>query len=166
MRCSRRPTTSRRSSTSSSPTGWRETVAGAYRLTEAGHGRGRRRCSHADRTRGGSDAADAALDAFLDLDHRMKDVVTAWQLRDDASGQVVNDHSDVAYDRTVLDRLAALHADAVAWFTRPEPAVRDWRGYRIRLGRAIDQALAGDQRYVASPRVDSYHGTGSSSTRT
>ena len=30
--------------------------------------------------------------------------------------------------------------------------------YRLRLGRALDQALAGDQRFVASPRVDSYHG--------
>ena len=32
-------------------------------------------------------------------------------------GQVVNDHSDAAYDAAVLDRLAALHADAVAWLT-------------------------------------------------
>ena len=30
--------------------------------------------------------------------------------------------------------------------------------YGVRLGRALERALAGDQRYVASPRVDSYHG--------
>jgi len=32
-----------------------------------------------------------------------------------------------------------------------------WR-HRVRLGRALDLARAGDDRYVASPRVDSYHG--------
>jgi pyruvate,orthophosphate dikinase len=28
----------------------------------------------------------------------------------------------------------------------------------VRLGHAIERAVGGDQRYVASPRVDSYHG--------
>ena len=31
-------------------------------------------------------------------------------------------------------------------------------GYRVRLGRAAEAAKAGDGRFVASPRVDSYHG--------
>jgi pyruvate,orthophosphate dikinase len=30
--------------------------------------------------------------------------------------------------------------------------------YGVRLGRAIERAGAGDPRFVASPRVDSYHG--------
>jgi pyruvate,orthophosphate dikinase len=30
--------------------------------------------------------------------------------------------------------------------------------YGVRLGRAIERAVAGDPRFVASPRVDSYHG--------
>ena len=30
--------------------------------------------------------------------------------------------------------------------------------YRSRLSSALEQARAGDGRYVASPRVDSYHG--------
>ena len=30
--------------------------------------------------------------------------------------------------------------------------------YRARLSAALEQALAGDLRFVASPRVDSYHG--------
>ena len=55
---------------------------------------------------GASAAAKAALDAFLALDHRIKDTVTAWQLRD-ADGQVVNDHTDADYDAAVLERLAA-----------------------------------------------------------
>ena len=87
----------------------------------------------------------------------MKDTVTAWQLRDPGA-QLLNDHSDAAYDRAVLDRLAALHADAVAWLTPHEAGCPRLAGYRVRLGRAAEAAQAGDGRFVASPRVDSYHG--------
>jgi pyruvate, orthophosphate dikinase len=133
------------------------TVAGAYRLTESGATRAAA-VLDAERSTLGADAADAALDAFLDLDRRMKDIVTAWQLRDDADGQVVNDHSDAAYDGAVLDRLAALHGEAIAWLGPLEASCPRLADYGVRLGRALERALAGEQRYVASPRVDSYHG--------
>jgi len=132
------------------------TVAGAYRLTEAGTARADR-LRAAEQDAWGIDRANAALDAFVALDHRMKDAVTAWQLRD-ADAQVLNDHSDAAYDQRVLDRLAALHADAAAWLAPHEQGCPRLADYRLRLGRALDQALGGDQRYVASPRVDGYHG--------
>ncbi len=132
-------------------------VAGAHRLTEAGTTRsGLLRA--AEQVAWGVDHAAAALDAFVDLDHRMKDAVTAWQLRGDPQEQLVNDHSDAAYDRGVLDRLAGLHADAMTWLTPLEQGCPRLADYRARLGRAIELAQGGDQRYVASPRVDSYHG--------
>ena len=86
------------------------TTAGALKLTDAGASRAATLLD-ADREAWGAGAADAALDAFLELDHGVKDAVTAWQLRDTDAG-VVNDHSDAAYDAGVLERLAALHADA------------------------------------------------------
>ena len=104
------------------------------------------------------EAATAALDAFLSLDHRMKAVVTDWQLRPGDGEPQVNDHSDAAYDAEVLDRLAALHADAEAWLDPHEPATPRLAGYGERLARAVERAAAGDGKYVASPRVDSYHG--------
>jgi pyruvate, orthophosphate dikinase len=131
-------------------------VAGAYRLTEPGTARAGA-LRDAEQAAWGIDHAAAALDAFIDLDHRVKDVVTAWQLRDVAA-QVVNDHSDADYDRGVLDRLAAIHADAIAWLTPLEAGCPRLADYRVRLDRALAGAVAGDQRYVASPRVDSYHG--------
>ena len=87
----------------------------------------------------------------------MKDIVTAWQLRD-PDGQVVNDHTDEAYDRGVLDRLVALHAEAMAWLAGQSQGPARLADYGVRLGRAIEQSEGGDQRFVASPRVDSYHG--------
>jgi pyruvate, orthophosphate dikinase len=133
------------------------TTAGAYRPTEDGTSRAAD-LRAAEQAAWGIDSAAAALDAFVALDNRMKETVTAWQLRDDAEGQVVNDHADAAYDGRVLDRLAAIHADTVTWLTPLEAGFQRLAAYRERLGRANDQAQAGDQRYVASPRVDSYHG--------
>ena len=132
-------------------------AAGAYRLSDEGKARSAD-LVRAEQAAWGTEQAIAALDGFVDLDHRMKETVTAWQLRDDAEGQVVNDHADADYDRGVLDRLTALHADASAWLTASESGPPRLATYRARLDRALGQAVGGDQRYVASPRVDSYHG--------
>ena len=130
------------------------TTAGAFRLTDDGKTRAADLLT-ADREAWGADAATAALDAFLDLDHRVKEIVTAWQMRDEAT---VNDHTDPDYDAGVLDRLAATHADAMAWLAPLHDHVARFADYGARLGSALDAARAGDGRYVASPRVDSYHG--------
>ena len=130
-------------------------VAGATRLTEAGTARVTELRAE-ERAAWGVDAAGAALDAFVPIDHRVKDVVTAWQLRD-AEAQVINDHSDVAYDRAVLDRLAAVHTDASAWLEPVATDVPRLAAYATRLTQAMTAATAGDGRFVASPRVESYH---------
>ena len=85
----------------------------------------------------------------------MKDTITAWQMRD---AETLNDHLDADYDRAVLDRLGSLHDEAVALLTPLESANPRLADYCWRLGRAIGKAQGGDHRYVASPRVDSYHG--------
>ncbi len=133
------------------------TVAGAFRLTEPGRERGGALLS-AEQAALGIETAGAALDAFLALDQRVKAAVTDWQMRPTDGDPVINDHADPAYDAAVLGRLAAIHADAVAWLAPLEPRWPRAQGYRRRLAGAIELACAGDGRYVASPRVDSYHG--------
>ena len=133
-------------------------VAGAYRLTDAGSERAAELAA-ADRAAWGVEPAIAALDAFLALDQRMKQTVTDWQLRPAGGGNPQpNDHTDEAYDHEILDRLKTLHADADAWLAPIESASARLAGYRERLARALERATAGDGKYVASPRVDSYHG--------
>jgi pyruvate,orthophosphate dikinase len=131
-------------------------VAGASRLTEAGTARVAE-LRTAERDAWGVDAAGSALEAFVPIDHRVKDVVTAWQLRD-PQGQVVNDHTDVDYDRSVLERLGEVHADASAWLAPVVAAAPRLATYGPRLEAALKAAKDGDGRFVASPRVDSYHG--------
>ena len=133
------------------------TVAGAIRLTEPGRERGGTLLS-AEQAALGVENAGAALDAFLALDRRVKAAVTDWQMRPTDGDPVINDHADPDYDAAVLGRLAAIHADAVAWLAPLEPRWPRAHGYRRRLAAAMELALAGDGRYVASPRVDSYHG--------
>ena len=136
--------------------GLAESLAGAVRLTAAGKARGQELIA-ADRQGWGADQAVTALDAFLTLDHRVKTTVTAWQLKGDGAEPVLNDHTDAAYDGRVLDDLAALHEDADRWIAANVACVPRLEAYRARLAGALGRAQAGDQRYVASPRVDSYH---------
>lgn len=138
-------------------TGLAASVAGAYRLTDAGGARAADLLT-ADRSAWGAEAAGAALDEFIALDHRMKETVTAWQLRPTNGEPQLNDHTDATYDSDVLDRLVRLHHDAARWLAPQEPACTRLQGYRDRLTRAAERAQAGDQRFVASPRVDSLHG--------
>jgi pyruvate,orthophosphate dikinase len=131
-----------------------DSTAGTYKLTDAGRARADQHLV-AERNAWGLEAATAALDAFLDIDDRVKGTVTAWQLRDE---KTPNDHTDAKYDASVLDRLAGIHADTTAWLATRAAGCPRLADYGARLRRALDAARAGDGRFVASPRVDSYHG--------
>ena len=133
-----------------------ESAAGALRATA----RGKLKVGElftTDRDRVGAKRANALLEEFHALDGRMKQIVTAWQIRDVNGEQTLNDHSDADYDARVLDQLTDLHSDTSAWLAPLSETLPRFGVYAARLGRALELAPA-DQRFVASPRVDSYHG--------
>lgn len=127
-----------------------------YRLTDAGKAKGEEFMAF-DRAAWGDAAANAALDGFLVLDHRMKEVVTSWQMRDVDGSQVINDHTDASYDAGVLATFAALHTDAAAWLDPCTKGLSRLGDYAARLETAAGRVAAGDHSFIASPRVDSYH---------
>ncbi len=133
-----------------------ERAAGSVRLTANGK-LAAADLFDAERAAVGDERAAGLLDEFHAFDGRMKTLVTAWQMREIAGEQTFNDHSDGAYDAQVLADLAALHHDTAAWLEPLAASLRRFDVYRTRLGRALELARAGDQRFVASPRVDSYH---------
>jgi pyruvate,orthophosphate dikinase len=106
----------------------------------------------------GVDDAAAALDAFIVLDGAMKEIVTAWQMKEVAGEQVLNDHAEAQYDAAVLQRLADLHVETTAWITPLIAGLPRLAAYETRLDSAAERATGGDGMYIASPRVDSYHG--------
>lgn len=136
--------------------GQAERVSGAIRLTREGKTRGRQLFA-ADRTQWGGNHATAALEAFHELDQRMKDTITAWQLRDLGGTQVPNDHTDRIYDARVMARLTELHHDTSAWVESMTGAPSSVHDYIARLQKSLQSARS-DPRFMASPLVDSYHG--------
>ena len=128
---------------------WTLTAEGKLRAAEA---------FTADRESLGMERAAQVLEGFHELDARMKEVVTAWQIREVNGAQQLNDHLDPAYDAEVLEELTNLHADTAAWLGGLTAALPRFAIYESRLASALEQARGGDQRFVASPRVDSYHG--------
>lgn len=136
--------------------GLAEGAANAFRLTGSGKIKAKQLLAR-DQARLGISQAVAALDAFVELDRRTKEAVTAWQLRDAGGAQVPNDHIDDRYDARVLNRLAVLHAEVNEWLSTITRALGRFRIYQTRLERALGVARDGDSRFVASPQVDSYH---------
>jgi pyruvate,orthophosphate dikinase len=130
---------------------------GMFSLTDDGKALGVEMIA-ADREVWGAANAEAALDGFLALDGRMKIIVTAWQMKEVDAEQVLNDHADADYDAEVLGRLAELAADARAWITPCIDGLPRLVAYATRLDGAAEAAAGGDGMYIASPRVDSYHG--------
>ncbi len=110
-----------------------------------------------DREEWGSDNAVMGLDSFIALDGRMKVIVTAWQMSEVDGSPVLNDHTDAAYDTSVLADLTALHDDAKVWLARLTDQLPRLGAYGARLGRAANLVSEGNHEYIASPRLDSYH---------
>jgi pyruvate,orthophosphate dikinase len=127
-----------------------------FRLTEDGKSMGMQLLAQ-DREAWGADQAEAALDAFLPLDGRMKETVTGWQMREVDGKPVMNDHSDEGYDAGILSQFADLTEDADAWLLRLRDGLPRLEIYRVRLERARGKVGAGEHDYIASPRLDSYH---------
>ena len=137
--------------------GFAEPAADAWRLTRGGRLRAAELFS-LERELLGRERAIDALDRFVELDRRVKETVSDWQLRSVDGAQAPNDHGDAGYDADVLDRLGTVHADAMTWLPSLSDSLPRFAVYRTRLERALDLARRGDGRYVASPRVESYHG--------
>ena len=130
---------------------------GMYSLTDDGKALGAEMLAE-DSAAWGVENASAALDAFLVLDGEMKEIVTAWQMKEVDGEQVLNDHADADYDAGVLTRLSHLHEQAGEWLRPHYEGLPRLVAYGRRLDAAAAKATAGDGMYIASPRVDSYHG--------
>ena len=119
---------------------------------------GRRAPRRADRAAWGEAAANAALDAFLDArppgqghGHR---VAAPRRRRRHRSTTTPTPPTTPASSNDWPPSTPMPRPGSRAAAAGP-PRLAD---YRTRLSMAVERARAGDGRYVASPRVDSYHG--------
>ncbi len=91
---------------------------------------------------------------FLPVNRRLRDLCTAWQVRPDGS---VNDHSDEGYDADVRDRLDDIDDAIAPLLKRFSEDLPRLTGYRTRLTTALEKLDEGDDAWLASPLIDSYH---------
>jgi hypothetical protein len=99
------------------------------------------------------EALAAAYEEFDAHNTQLKEIVSAWQLRDGSP----NDHSDAEYDAGVLARLGELHAGFLPLVERIVGISPRLAPYATRFSHALEQVNAGDHTYVARPITDSYH---------
>jgi hypothetical protein len=102
-------------------------------------------------------AVQEAYRRFLSCNKELLGVCTDWQLRTVDGHQVANDHSDAAYDESVVKRLRLID-DAV------QPVCDDLAGALGRFGRygprlsiALTRVEAGELDWFTKPLIDSYH---------
>jgi DNA-binding MarR family transcriptional regulator len=83
---------------------------------------------------------------------------TDWQLRDaNPSAPVVNDHTDPAHDRAVIDRLGAVHDAVLPICAALTALLARFGAYRPRFTAAMERIRSGDHDAIDSPATDSYH---------
>jgi hypothetical protein len=93
-----------------------------------------------------------AYTSFIPLNAVFKQLCTDWQL---LPGDRLNDHTDAAYDRAVIDRLGPVHDavhEVVAATGRPR-----FRAYLPRFAAALEGLRGGDLSALTRPLTESYH---------
>jgi len=117
------------------------------------------RAAHRDwaRCEPGSEAEERvqrAFERFLALNVELLQLCSDWQVK---RGGTANDHTDAAYDWSVVQRLTALDERAGAVARHSGAAVPRLALYRSRLRAARELVEQGEHEWFTSPRIDSYH---------
>lgn len=134
-------------------------VAGAFGgwgLTEAGRAADAERIADELETSGTRTAVAEAYDDFLVLNPELLDLCTAWQIRPVNGAVTPNDHTDLAYDTRVLDRLTDFDQRADVVCADLSAAMLRFQRYRVRLTDALARARSGALDYVTD-NTASYH---------
>lgn len=91
--------------------------------------------------------------AFLDLNTLVKELCTAWQIRDGDP----NDHTDADYDAGRLDELDRFTAEAASVLDGFAAAVPRFAAYRHRLTGATARAVNGETKMFTGVMCGSFH---------
>lgn len=94
------------------------------------------------------------FEKFLPVNHQLRELCTAWQLRPDGTP---NDHADAAYDASVRDRLEDIDAAIGRILRRMSDVAPRLGHYRTDLTASLEKFDDGDAGMLTSPLTDSYH---------
>ena len=94
---------------------------------------------------------------FLQLNPRVLKICSDWQTRRERGVEVPNDHSDAAYDYSVVERLVALHDRARECLQMMSGRSPRFAPYVARLEACVKRLEEGDRRAFTAPLAESYH---------
>lgn len=131
---------------------------GGWSLTAAGRTEGERRvAAELDAVPGGRAVVEGVVDGFDPLNARLQGACTRWQLRpSEGDPLAVNDHTDPAWDASVLAELADLGAALGGVTGRLAGVLGRFAGYDARFAAALARART-DGAWVTGTGVDSCH---------
>jgi hypothetical protein len=128
-----------------------------WSLTTAGRIEGERRLAEEVDAAGCRAVITAAYQRFQRLNRRFLVACTRWQLRVEDGTHFVNDHSDPAYDASVIAELDAID-DAVQPICQDlAAAIARFGYYNGRFAAARVRVHAGEHDWFTMPVIDSYH---------
>ncbi|HSH23328.1 MAG TPA: hypothetical protein VK975_04615 [Acidimicrobiales bacterium] len=130
---------------------------GGWRITTAGASADARSIASELEARGARAAVEQAHRRFLEINPELLATCTAWQLRELDSARVTNDHTDLTYDRAVIERLVEVHRRITPVLDELSQRLARFGVYVARLGEALDQVVAGHGDWFTRPLLDSYH---------
>ena len=117
------------------------------------------RTAHSERLAADLDGVDVAAalgphyEAFLESNSRFKELCGDWQMRDGEP----NDHSDDTYDASVVERLQALHANALPAVESMGEQIERMQPYSERLVEVLAKVQAGETKMFTGVMCGSYH---------
>jgi hypothetical protein len=103
-------------------------------------------------------SVEQAYRSFLALNPELLSACTDWQLVvDDAGVHRANDHTDEAYDASVVARLVDIDRRAQPVLASLTTSLARFEPYRRRLRLALDHVRSGESDWFTGPLFDSYH---------
>lgn len=133
---------------------FRDGAMAGYLLTPAGRTKAEQAVAEDEATARARDDLAAFDAAFLPDNTAFKKICHRWQVRDD---DLPNDHTDQAYDATVVQELADFHERFRPSLASISEKLPRFGRYAARLDRALSRVQGGDAGAFARPMYDSYH---------
>jgi hypothetical protein len=131
----------------------REGRLAGWALTPAGRAE-QERLAQADLAAAGAEKIlRSGYERFLRSNVELLGVCTDWQVR----GGVPNDHTDGAYDASVVARLKAIDTAVGPVIGDLAAALDRYRQYAPRFAAALARLEAGELEWFTKPLIDSYH---------
>jgi hypothetical protein len=100
---------------------------------------------------------ERCYDEFLALNGELLAVCSAWHVVGEGDDRRANDHSDAAYDRSIIARLLELHRRAQTVCASLAAVLERFAPYGRRLDEACRRVAAGEHDWITKPLLASYH---------